>query len=855
MPNYQFKVDVEPQYLPDQSVPEQGLYSFAYTITVTNTGDIPAQLISRHWIIGNAQGQTEEVKGLGVVGHQPLLQPGESFQYTSGCRLRTATGTMRGSYFCVAEDASALRSPSPPLCWTRGRAVAGAALSARAAAGASLTRLLETLDPQAPLAQRHLWLIAVLDWVRGDRASPQAAASRVTLLLDAVQARPDVQLKLQQWWLALTGTVDASTLLADFGFAPRTAFMSELAARLRHKLLPGTPETNDASELFSLAVGGSFDAQWLAALDDVTLRRLAALFTAPSPVPGLTLWQRELLEAINFCAGQIRATGFAAELRQRMSAPARQTQPFHDLAADVEALRAAFVATPREPQEVEAAATRLRERLDACRQAANSVYAHLEEHGISVGLVFMLRQLRERVLRVRELMDCLLSATPLTATARLLSRLAGTSEERRSLRALFASNSSLLAAKLAERSAETGEHYITRTPAEYRSMLGKAAGGGAVTALTTTAKFALGALGLAAFWGGFWAGAMYSASFVLIQFLHWTLATKQPAMTAPAMAAKLKDLSRRDAVEDFVDEVTHLVRSQVAAVVGNVGMVTPCVLLISYAIYLASGHNMISHKEADYVFPFAEPAVTGHAVLRSLHRGAAVRLQPDRGLGGKLVRAAPAGFRGALQPAHHGGAGRGAGGPLGALHARAHLRLGLQHLAGLHAGPAAAGAGLCGPGAGGPARHAVHRPAGGGRRQLRAGRAAHARAVVVHGSHPADWCAQSHGQLLLRLPVGIARQQRERRGPPAHPQRHLGAAAPAPGELHPAAGLNPSVALRHGSHVLPKCIVTNTISAHFRLATALSGQRIRAFRAPSGALFLAAAETLLYGVHAGSCGA
>ncbi len=105
MPNYQFKVDVEPQYLPDQSVPEQELYSFAYTITVTNTGDIPAQLISRHWIIGNAQGLTEEVKGLGVVGHQPLLQPGESFQYTSGCRLRTTTGTMRGSYFCVAEDA------------------------------------------------------------------------------------------------------------------------------------------------------------------------------------------------------------------------------------------------------------------------------------------------------------------------------------------------------------------------------------------------------------------------------------------------------------------------------------------------------------------------------------------------------------------------------------------------------------------------------------------------------------------------------------------------------------------------------------------------------------------------------
>jgi ApaG protein len=104
MGKYQFRVDVEPQYLPEQSAPAQDLYSFAYTITITNTGEIPAQLISRHWIIANALGELEEVKGLGVVGHQPLLKPGEAFQYTSGCRLRTPSGTMHGSYFCVAED-------------------------------------------------------------------------------------------------------------------------------------------------------------------------------------------------------------------------------------------------------------------------------------------------------------------------------------------------------------------------------------------------------------------------------------------------------------------------------------------------------------------------------------------------------------------------------------------------------------------------------------------------------------------------------------------------------------------------------------------------------------------------------
>jgi site-specific recombinase len=466
-----------------------------------------------------------------------------------------------------------------------------------------LNQVLATLDAAAPLAQRHLWLIGLLDWVRGPRAvPPEAAASRVRLFLDALDARPELQQRVREWWQVLAETVDATALLADFGFAPRMAFISEFNERLRQKLLPATPETTDSAELFSLAMPRSGDAAWIAALDADTLGRLSALISTSSPVTGLTLWQHELLEAINYCASQVRATGFAAELRQRMSAPAREMQPFHELPADVENFRAAFAATPREPIVLEAAAARLRERLEACRQAAASVYPHLNEHGISVGLVFLLRQLRERVLRIRELMDCLISPAPPASTARLVSRLAAMGHERRSLRALFAANSSLLAAKVTERSAEAGEHYITRTPAEYRQMLWKAAGGGAATAVTTLLKFALATLGMAAFWGGFWAGVMYAASFVFIQLMHWTLATKQPAMTAPAMAAKLKDLAAPNAVEDFIDEVANLMRSQVAAVLGNVGMVVPCVILISVVMQLSSGAPMISRAEAHHVF-------------------------------------------------------------------------------------------------------------------------------------------------------------------------------------------------------------------------------------------------------------
>ena len=104
MAKYQIHVEVQPRHLPEQSAPEQGLYVFAYTITVTNTGDTAAQLISRSWNVNDANGHTEKVRGLGVVGQQPLLQPGTSFEYTSGTRLRTPTGTMHGSYFFVAED-------------------------------------------------------------------------------------------------------------------------------------------------------------------------------------------------------------------------------------------------------------------------------------------------------------------------------------------------------------------------------------------------------------------------------------------------------------------------------------------------------------------------------------------------------------------------------------------------------------------------------------------------------------------------------------------------------------------------------------------------------------------------------
>ena len=106
-------VSARTAFIPDQSDAQAGRYVFAYTITITNSGTVPAQLVSRHWIITDANNHVQEVRGPGVIGEQPLLRPNESYQYTSGAAIATPVGTMRGSYQMVAEDGVRFDAPIP----------------------------------------------------------------------------------------------------------------------------------------------------------------------------------------------------------------------------------------------------------------------------------------------------------------------------------------------------------------------------------------------------------------------------------------------------------------------------------------------------------------------------------------------------------------------------------------------------------------------------------------------------------------------------------------------------------------------------------------------------------------------
>ncbi|RZL07320.1 MAG: Co2+/Mg2+ efflux protein ApaG [Rubrivivax sp.] len=115
----QFTCSVVPNYLEAQSNPARHEYAWSYTVTIANTGEVPAQLIGRHWVITDATGHVEEVRGLAVVGKQPLLQPGEQFEYTSWTKLNTPQGTMHGTFFCMTDEAQAFEAPIPMFVLAR----------------------------------------------------------------------------------------------------------------------------------------------------------------------------------------------------------------------------------------------------------------------------------------------------------------------------------------------------------------------------------------------------------------------------------------------------------------------------------------------------------------------------------------------------------------------------------------------------------------------------------------------------------------------------------------------------------------------------------------------------------------
>jgi len=482
-------------------------------------------------------------------------------------------------------------------------------------ASQALDTLLLVPDDTADLADRNRWVIELAYWLRRTEKSTKdklTATSeghpehgRLRSFLKILDQRPDVKLKIAKLIRSVLRDNDALSLLCDTGVATKSSFWGEMTERLRNHLISPPSNKPELAVLFALGFVGSHDATWVHDLDDDLLRSLYDLTHYQEGQPDSNNLFKDMAEAIMILISYISSAGLSYSVRSRLRGVSGQDSPFYrlgKLAEDILKIEPrlndpAFQATLKEFQDV----------LNACYIACDDVYAHLDENGVSVETVFQVETMRLRLARVEKLLEAWLHRDQVQLFAKLTADLILTVQGHRSIKRLAEQTFALLSRKMVERSAETGDHYIAGSRKEYFSMLKKSLGGGAIISGTVYLKFLITNLGLVRFVENILLTANYAISFLLIQFANFTLATKQPAMTAPALAQLLDDVKTKEGLDRFVDRAMALMRSQAASIFGNLAMVVPAVIAIQVGIILLLDHPTMSPSKAAYVFHTVSP--------------------------------------------------------------------------------------------------------------------------------------------------------------------------------------------------------------------------------------------------------
>lgn len=472
-----------------------------------------------------------------------------------------------------------------------------------------LDSLLSSAGECKSLEDKLDWMVRLLRWIRHQKTSDivveismtDIPLVRLRFLLRVLERNPQWQKDVALILQTAIQEVSSFELFAETGFPQEIGLWGELGNRLMQKLLPPPPLENDLGHLFWSLFPDEKDADWLAKIDQDSFEKILTLFSMDLG-EGELEWSRlkiNLQDALTYLVIQVRAIGLSPAMLRRLETISFNSSAFYDLNGALEEYF--YVLNKGDGPGISERSARLRMILWRCHQEIKQVHSHLDTHGVSIGLVFQMMRLNLYLKRIESLLDMTLydRMDPVKIT-RFLSMLVEENQELRSIGTLLSQNVALFARKCVERAAETGEHYITRTKEEYRQMLQAACGGGAITTITVYVKLGIMSLGLAGFIEGVLAALNYSLSFVGIHLLGFTLGTKQPAMTAPALAAKLEDVDSPQGMESLVTEITHLIRSQVASVVGNLLFVVPLSLTVNVLYFALFGKNIMSVEKARY---------------------------------------------------------------------------------------------------------------------------------------------------------------------------------------------------------------------------------------------------------------
>lgn len=461
----------------------------------------------------------------------------------------------------------------------------------------------------ATLQLRIAWLFELINWIRNPKQKP---AQQMQHFLDTLDQ--NIRWKIQTARLLRSIVRDARglELFIQTGMPQSDSLGGEIVARLKEKFSLRAPDEQELHFIFSENIRKPEDIEWLELLDQETLSRIVSLFyfwVAHEEKDWNSLVQ-DAEKALLLLTLQFQGLGLSSEIRTRFSEADFLKLPFYDLPNIVRSFLA-----EKNPQKKLDLQKEIETRLYQSKLALDDVHQHLNKNGVSIAIVFKMERLECLKNRMEDLLDLLkVSSSNPNALSEFVGNLITENIRRTSILSLLSQNFSLLAKKIVERNGETGEHYITRTVPEHVGMVRQAIGGGVLTAFTTLVKFLITKMALAPWATGFLAAANYSVSFLLIHFCHFTLGTKQPAMTATTLASKMDGN-----LDELVDEVINIIRSQFAAISGNVIAVIPIVIAICLVYQGITHHPLLGEEKA--VHTLNEMSILGPTPLYAYFTG------------------------------------------------------------------------------------------------------------------------------------------------------------------------------------------------------------------------------------------
>ena len=489
-----------------------------------------------------------------------------------------------------------------------------------------LETLLQRLedDPDQDFART---LRQIIDWLRPDdyRGNIAPVIARIEQLVLALGDHPALRVRLREHLEQGLEQARHLTLYTGIGLYSRRGFLREFVERLYERLNPRPIQRQDLRDVLAYVFHRPDDPKWVNALpDDAWWRLLEAVGCLSGEHPSvLNRAREEILYALEMLSVWVAAEELEPELLRLDPRIAERDSAFvaqqREMATFIDRYRD-WSTEPSGRQYYDDRHAQV--LLDQCSEQIERLRRRAVTQGSSISLTHLLERLDQTLRRIRQLLLLLDPGDPQAqrrTSVALFRELVAATARRHSLRSLWQENVKLLSRSVTQQASETGEHYITGNRAEYLQMLRSGAGAGLIIAAMALIKVQIEALGLSPAANTLWVSLNYGLGFVLIHILHFTVATKQPAMTAARLAAAIEESDRGTAEPSkLADLLIQVGRSQFIAVVGNVSVALPTAILIGVLYSLVFGAPVLDAEGVAYqqqqLTPFAGLALI-HAAI------------------------------------------------------------------------------------------------------------------------------------------------------------------------------------------------------------------------------------------------